>query len=69
MELKNKELFEELDNLLMDLSEEQIESNEKLEEYYNFSNDVEVGDVPMEEYSKFDNAEILSELISIAKGL
>ena len=29
MELKNKELVEELDNLLSELSEEQIESNEE----------------------------------------
>ncbi len=69
MELKNKELVEELDNLLSELSEEQIESNEALKEYFDFSNDVEVGDVPFEEYEKYDNVETLTNLINIAKGL
>lgn len=69
MELKNKELVEELDNLLSELSEEQIESNEELKEYFDFSNDVEVGDVPFEEYEKYDDAEKLKNLINIAKGL
>lgn len=69
MELKNKELVEELDNLLLDLSEEQIESNEELKEYFDFSNDVEVGDVPFEEYEKYDDVETLTNLINIAKGL
>lgn len=69
MELKNKELVEKLDNLLSELSEEQIESNEALKEYFDFSNDVEVGDVPFEEYEKYDNVETLTNLINIAKGL
>lgn len=69
MELKNKELVEELDNLLSELSEEQIESNEELKEYFDFSNDVEVGDVPFEEYKKYDDVETLTNLINIAKGL
>lgn len=69
MELKNKELVEELDNLLSELSEGQIESNEALKEYFDFSNDVEVGDVPFEEYEKYDNVETLTNLINIAKGL
>lgn len=69
MELKNKELVEELDNLLSELSEEQIESNEALKEYFDFSNDVEVGDIPFEEYKKYDDVAKLTNLINIAKGL
>lgn len=69
MELKNKELVEELDNLLSELSEEQIESNEELKEYFDFSNDVEVGDIPFEEYEKYDDVEKLTNLINVAKGL
>lgn len=69
MELKNKELIDELDNLLSELSEESIASNEELQAYLDFSNDVEVGDVPFEEYEKYDDVEILSNLINIAKGL
>lgn len=68
MELKNKELVEELDNLLSELSEDSIASNEELQAYYDFSNDVEVGDVPFEEYEKYD-VETLTNLINIAKGL
>ena len=69
MELKNQELVEELDNLLAELSEEQIESNEELQEYFDFSNDVEVGDIPFEEYARYDDIETLTNLINIAKGL
>ena len=69
MELKNQELVEELDNLLAELSEEQIESNEELQEYFDFSNDVEVGDIPFEEYAQYDDIETLTNLINIAKGL
>lgn len=69
MKLKKQELVEELDNLLAELSEEQIESNEELQEYFDFSNDVEVGDIPFEEYAQYDDIETLTNLINIAKGL
>lgn len=69
MELKNKELVEELDNLLSKLSEDSIASNEELQAYYDFSNDVEAGDIPFEKYEKYDDVETLTNLINIAKGL
>ena len=69
MELKNLELFKELDDLLMDLDEDVVESNEKLAEYMAKTNDIESGRVPESKYSELDDEEYLKDLISIAKGL
>lgn len=69
MVFKNKDLFKELDDLMMDLPVKKILSNKELAQYFEDSNEIESGNIPESVYSVYDDEETLKELISIAKEL